>query len=145
VNANRLCHDRNFARVAGRNNSTFDYSQSLPRCYLGIAYQRIQEFSGSQRAIGLITPVGKRFCGGPKAGFTKYIQHGRTCQSYEHNVAAPSRDACGDCLREFAITDRLVVKRAMRLYVHHLGTTNLRSFRQGPNLREHGFGNFVWR
>src|SRR5580704_267317 len=90
----------------------------LPRLFWCIQ-QRIPKFSRPQTSILLIPPVRKRLRCHAKSRRAKLLQHHRPRQSHHHHILPPPPHAVRDPARNPRILRRLVVKRPVRLHVHH--------------------------
>src|ERR1700675_1274080 len=118
VDAYGLRVQSDFGPVAGNYRSAFHDVQRLASGFAGVADQRVVEFARAQSAIWLVAAVGEGFGGNGEAGFSKDIEHRRSSQAHEHNVATPASDALSNRFGNLAIANRLIVKRAVRLDVH---------------------------
>ena len=74
--------------------------QSLAAGFFGIADERVVELARAQRAVHFVAAVGEGFRSDSESSFTKNFEHLRSRETDEHDVAAPSRDALSQWLRQ---------------------------------------------
>src|SRR6266446_5582345 len=136
VDAESLRINGNLAPVARNHYPSLRDAKCLPRCFLGIADECIPKLARAQSSIRFIPPISERFGSNCEPRFPKDIQHRRTRQSNQHDIAAPSRDAFRNRFRKLAIAHRLIVKRAVRLDVYQARSASGRHISERLHLIE---------
>src|SRR5256885_2965359 len=143
MNAERLRVDWDFFSAARDDFSACGDADGLLPCFGWIADESVVVLTGAERAIGFVETVGEGFCGYGETCLTKDLEHGRTGEANENNLAVPACNSFGDRGGEFGIADCLVVKCAVRFDVADFCAEFCRDDAECRNLFENEVGYFA--